>query len=109
MTFKQVKEKSERHKPCFVNGQIQLDYTVIKKSGKELLVTYPTAVFFELSSLLMFRFVPLYIDSIIAVLYSAKSNGDVKSSTWIYTKEVDKYDKIEDKQRRNKNDRKEKQ
>ena len=28
---------------------------------------------------------------------------------WIYTKKVDKYDKIEDKQRRNKNDRKEKQ
>ena len=31
------------------------------------------------------------------------------SSDWIYTKKVDKYDKIEDKQRRNKNDRKEKQ
>ena len=30
-------------------------------------------------------------------------------SYWIYTKKVDKYDKIEDKQRRNKNDRKEKQ
>ena len=32
-----------------------------------------------------------------------------KISYWIYTKKVDKYDKIEDKQRRNKNDRKEKQ
>lgn len=32
-----------------------------------------------------------------------------KIDTWIYTKKVDKYDKIEDKQRRNKNDRKEKQ
>lgn len=28
---------------------------------------------------------------------------------WIYTKKVDKYDKIEDRQRRQKNDRKEKQ
>ena len=34
---------------------------------------------------------------------------DLKSNDWIYTKKVDKYDKIEDKQRRNKNDRKEKQ
>ena len=30
-------------------------------------------------------------------------------SPWIYTKKVDKYDKIEDRQRRQKNDRKEKQ
>ena len=35
--------------------------------------------------------------------------GILHHDEWIYTKKVDKYDKIEDKQRRNKNDRKEKQ
>jgi hypothetical protein len=40
----------------------------IQKSGKQLLVAYPTTAFFESSSLSMFRAVLLNIASVIAAL-----------------------------------------
>lgn len=69
------------HEPHLILRKVQMCKSVIKKSGKQLIVCYPTFVFFESNSLSIFLFVPLCIESIIAFLYSARSNGEVKSST----------------------------
>lgn len=81
MTFPQVEQKSERHQPHLILRKVQMCKSVIKKSGEQLIVRYPTFVFFESDALSIFLFVPLFIESIIAFLYSARSNGEVKSST----------------------------
>jgi len=60
---------------------MELGDAVIKEPGKQLFVAYPAAVFFESSSLSILRFVPLYMASVIAALYSARSEGTVRSST----------------------------
>lgn len=81
MTFPQIKQKSKGHEPHLILQKIQMCKSVIKKSGEQFIVRYPTFVFFEVCSLSIFLFVPLCIESIIALLYSARSNGEVKSST----------------------------
>ena len=81
MTLPQIKQKSERHQPHLILRKIQMCKSVIKKSGEQLIVRYPTFVFFKSDSLSMFRFVPFCIETIIVFLYSARSNGEVKSST----------------------------
>ena len=81
MTFPQVKQEPKGHQPHLILRKIQMCKSVIKKSGKQLIVCYPTFVFFESDSLSIFLFVPFCIESIIALLYSARSNVEVKSST----------------------------
>ena len=81
MTFPQVKQKSKWHEPHLILRKVQMCKSVIKKSGKQLIVCYPTFVFFESNSLSIFLFVPLCIESIIAFLYSARSYGEVISSS----------------------------
>jgi hypothetical protein len=66
---------------------MQLHYTVIDQSGKQLFIRYPgggrlpTSAFFSESSLPTYRLVPFVIASMIAALYAARSYGEVKSST----------------------------
>lgn len=70
VAFPQVEKQSERHQPDFIDGEMQLRQPEIEQSGKQFLIIYPTAPFFpELSSSLwMFRLVPLYSASVMAVL-----------------------------------------
>ena len=57
-------------------------YAIEDESGEQLSVIRPTYAFFELaSSLSTSRFVPLNIAAMIASLYTARSDGVVKSST----------------------------
>ncbi len=81
MAFPQIEEKAERHQPELVLRKVQLCDAKIEKPGKQLLIAYPTYTFFGSVSLSMLRLVPRNIASVIAVLYSARSDGTVKSST----------------------------
>ena len=81
VAFPQVEEKTERRQPNLLGREMQLRRSVIKKPGEQFLVCYPTCAFFESFSLSTFRFVPLNMASMIAVLYSASSRGLVSSST----------------------------
>jgi hypothetical protein len=79
MTFEQIHQIANRHQPDFFFSAIQLHRPKVNESGKEFLLTYPTASFFD-SSLSTFLLVPFNILAIIAFLYWARSKGEVKSS-----------------------------
>ena len=81
MTFPQIQQQPERHEPYFFLRQTQMRETVIKQPGEKLLIAYPAVMFFTVSSLSIFRFVPRRSASVIADLYSARSPGEVSSST----------------------------
>ena len=81
MTFPQIQQQAERRQPHLVDFHSEMSDAVINKSGKQLLICYPTTAFFESFSLSTFRFAPLNIASMMALLYSASSSGEVSSST----------------------------
>lgn len=64
----------------YVLSQSGVDINSVQ-TGKQFFVCYPTCAFFGSFSLSILRFVPLYKASIIADLYSARSDGTVRSST----------------------------
>lgn len=68
MALPQVHEQTKRHQPEFILGQMKLADAEIEKPGKQLIVAYSAAVFFESGSLSTFRFVPLNIASMMASL-----------------------------------------
>ena len=68
VAFPQIQDQAEGHQPHFVLRHSQMRQTVIKQSGKQFLVCYPTATFFASFSLSIFRLVPLYIAWVIAAL-----------------------------------------
>lgn len=76
-----VEQSADWHKPDLTLRPMQERYTVKNEPGKQLLVAYPTTAFFGSSSDSTSRFVPLYIASIMALLYSASWKGEVSSST----------------------------
>ena len=76
MALSEIHEQTKRHQPEFILLKMHLADSVIEKPGKKLLVTYPTCVFFELSSLSILRLVPQYMAS----LYFVSSIGEVSSS-----------------------------
>ena len=64
-----VEQMADGHEPDLELCSTQQGYTVEYQPGKQRVVAYPTGTFFEdSSSLLTSRFVPLYIDSMIAAL-----------------------------------------
>ena len=79
----QIEKKAERRQPHLLGGKMKLRRSVIEKPGEQFRIgnRSPTYAFFALISLSTFRFVPLYIASKIADLYSASSRGLVSSST----------------------------
>jgi hypothetical protein len=79
MTFEQIHQITYRHQPDFFFPAIQLHRPKVNDPGKECLLTYPATSFFD-SSLSTFLLVPFSILAIIAFLYWARSNGEVKSS-----------------------------
>ena len=81
MAFEQVQQQAKRHRPDLILRQVKLGDAKIKQPGKQLFVAYPTCAFFGFVSLSMLRFVPRYSASVMAVLYSPRSEGTVRSST----------------------------
>ena len=82
MNLPLIQEYANGHQPDIHLIPSKLCYTVIKKSGKQLLIAYPTCTFFDSgSSDSMYLFVSLNIASVMASLYPARSKGYVKSST----------------------------
>ncbi len=59
VAFPQVKQQAERREPHLVHRHSEKRHAVIQKSGKQLLICYPTSAFFGSCSLSTFRFVPL--------------------------------------------------
>ena len=68
MAFPEIHKQTKRHEPHFILRETQMGHAVIQKPGKQLLVTYPAAVFFPSGSLSTFRLVPRYIASMMASL-----------------------------------------
>jgi len=64
-----VEQVTDWHQPGLLLGPMEERYTIKNQSGKQLFVAYPTCAFFEgSSSLSTFRFVPLYMASMMAFL-----------------------------------------
>jgi hypothetical protein len=64
-----VEQVADRHQPNFLLRAVEEGDAIKNQSGKQLLVIYPTGAFFEgSSSLVTFRFVPLYMASIMTFL-----------------------------------------
>ena len=78
--FNLIEQMTERHQPHFTLLPMKQTDTVKYQPGKDFTVCYPAVVFF-VGSLSTSRFAPLYIAVIMAFLYSARSYGEVSSST----------------------------
>ena len=64
-----VEQMSDRHRPYFGLRPTEQGCSIKNQPGKQFFIAYPTDKFFEgSSSLSTFRFVPLYIASMMAFL-----------------------------------------
>ena len=83
MAGPQIEKQTDRHEPEILAAHAHLHRAVIIKPGKQFIAVYPTIPFFgeDSSSLSTLRFVPRSIASVMALLYAAKSSGEVSSST----------------------------
>ena len=70
--FNLIQQMTERHQPHFTLLSVKQADAVKDQPGKDLVVCYPAAVFFD-ASLSTSRFAPLYIAVMMAVLYAARS------------------------------------
>ena len=70
--FNLIQQMTQRRQPHFPFGTVKQADAVKDQPGKDLVVCYPAAVFFD-ASLSTSRFAPLYIAVMMAVLYSARS------------------------------------
>ena len=73
--FPLVEQVSYRHKPDLLFRSMKKGHTIKNQSGKQFFIAYPTGAFFDAappvtlsSSLSTWRFVPLYIASMMAFL-----------------------------------------
>ena len=70
--FDLIQQMTKRHQPYFPFRTVKQADAVKDQPGKDPVVCYPAAVFFD-ASLSTSRFAPLYIAVMMAVLYAARS------------------------------------
>lgn len=82
VAFPKIQKQANGRQPHLILRQMKVGEAVIQKPGKQFFIAYPTTLFFPVaSSLWIFRLVPLYMASIMASLYPARSEGAVNNST----------------------------
>ena len=81
VAFPQIEQEAKRREPHLISRKVQLRRPIVEKPGEQFSIRHPICAFFGSSTLSTFRFVPLDIASMIAVLYAARSYGLVSSST----------------------------